>query len=72
MTNEHGLADMAGVNPEEIDIVNFTPADVQAIATLPLTLIKAIVTEAQFAALTKFVNINQAVTGANAGIKHDA
>lgn len=57
---------------EAVDIVAFTPQDVEAIATLPLTLIKAVVSEAQFAALTKFVNINQTVTGLNDGVRHDA
>lgn len=75
MSNEKGLADMAGATPEEIeqvDIVAFSPEDVHAISTLPLTLIKAVVSEAQFAALTKFVNINQTITGLNDGVRHDA
>lgn len=47
----------------EVDIPAFTPEDTQAIATLPLTLIKPVVTKVQFDALTKFVTINSIVMG---------
>lgn len=50
-----------------IDIPSFTPEDVAAISSLPLALIKSIVTEAQFHAITKFVNINQMVMGMTQG-----
>jgi len=64
--------DVAQVSPElqkaidaidGIDIPAFTPEDTRAIASLPLGLIKPVVSEAQFNALAKFVNINQMVTG---------
>lgn len=63
MNNIEKLAAVSPVIPEGVDIPAFTPDDVAAISSLPLSMLKPIVTEAQFAALTKFVNINQMVTG---------
>lgn len=56
----------------EVDIVAFTPEDVQAISSLPLSVIKCVVTEAQFTALTKFVNVNQTIMGLNEERANDA
>lgn len=51
----------------EVDIPAFTPAEVEAISSLPLSVIKSVVTQTQFEALTKFVNINQMVLGHTTG-----
>lgn len=66
-----GDAERSGLqqaDDEQIGIVEFTEEDTLAIATIDLQALKPVVTPAQFAAIAKFVHVNQTITGLNEGI----
>ena len=52
---------------EQIGTVEFTVQDMESIASLPMPAIKPLLTADQYAALLKFVNVNQATVGMNNG-----